>query len=178
MGLSRGWGTISQEHMCHCLYALLSRRRQPPGEEPHHPLREMATPHTSRSRGKHRNRRPWNPLGDPPTQHTHTADLAKPTFCEPGEGGGLSQWTVGLYACAAFCCYLVILRTSLREEDADGRPSVGAFALPLPIGAGSPAPPPKTQTAASPTPQHAGSTAPLAVRGRQWHKSNTILRRQ
>ena len=118
------------------------------------------------------------PTWCPPRQHTRTADLAKPTFCEPGEGGGLSQWTVGLYACAPLCCYLVILRTSLREEDADGRPSVGAFALPLPIGAGSPAPPPKTQTAASPTPQHAGSTAPLAVRGRQWHKSNTILRRQ
>ena len=117
-------------------------------------------------------------LVTPPTQHTHTADLAKPTFCEPGEEGGLSQWTVGLYACAALCCYLVILRTSLRKEDADGRPSVGAFALPLPIGAGSPAPPPKTQTAASPTPQHAGSTAPLAIRGRQWHKANTILRRQ
>ena len=127
MGLSRGWGTISQEHMCHCLYALLSRRRQPPGEEPRHPLREMATPHTSRSRGKHRNRGPWNPLGDPPTQHTHTADLAKPTFCEPGEGGGLSQWTVGLYACAPLCCYLVILRTSLREEVADGRHSMQAL---------------------------------------------------
>ena len=44
-------------------------------------------------------------LVTPPTQHTHTADLAKPTFCEPGEEGGLSQWTVGLYAQNSDGCF-------------------------------------------------------------------------